>query len=113
MPKKGILKLHNYTKRLYHLCFISSTFGKYLIEYNEMLGMTKKNKTKQKTKNQRKTKKQTNKQTKNRMSPHNKKEKKIESFLKALAPVTFIETNKAENCSKQFMSVTMCRWQCM
>ena len=79
-----------------------------------MLGMTKKqNKTKQKTKKQSKTKKQTNKQTKNRMSPHNKKEKKIESFLKALAPVTFIETNKAENCSKQFMSVTMCRWQCM
>ena len=86
-----------------------------------MMGMTKKtkeNKTKQKTKKQNKTKKtkqnkKTNKQTKNRMSPHNKEEKKIESFLEALAPVTFIETNKAENCSKQFMSVTMCRWQCM
>ena len=82
-----------------------------------MLGMTKKkNKTKKqknKTKKQNKKTKQKNKQTKNRMSPHNKKEKKIESFLKALAPVTFIETNKAENCSKQFMSVTMCRWQCM
>ena len=76
--------------------------------------MTKKqNKTKQNKTKKNKTK-QKNKQTnKNRMSPHNKKEKKIESFLKALAPVTFIETNKAENCSKQFMSVTMCRWQCM
>ena len=81
-----------------------------------MMGMTKKTKQNKKQKNKTKQKKQnkkTNKKTKNRMSPHNKKEKKIESFLKALAPVTFIETNKAENCSKQFMSVTMCRWQCM
>ena len=81
-----------------------------------MMGMTKKTKQNKKQKNKTKQKKQnkkTNKQTKNRMSPHNKKEKKIESFLKALAPVTFIETYKAENCSKQFTSVTMCRWQCM
>ena len=57
LPKKEFLKLHNYTKKLYHLCFISSTFGKYLIEYNEMLGMTKKAKQNKKQKNQNKTNK--------------------------------------------------------
>ena len=55
--KKVFLKLHNYTEKLYHLCFISSTFVKYLIESYKMLGMTT---TTTKT------------TTKNRMSPHNK-----------------------------------------